>query len=77
MERKPILSEQDRYSKIDDRESKIAELEADGFVPMKEWRSEEAKRVGVCDIAIAMRLTRGHYGNLERYAFNKRVIYVR
>jgi hypothetical protein len=62
---------------MEERENKIRELLADGWLTMKQWRAEEAKRQGVCDIAIAMRITRGAYKNLQRYEFNKRVVYVK
>jgi len=46
------------------------------WIPMKRWRMEEARKEGVCDIAIAMRLTRGKYPDLKIRRHNKRVVFV-
>ena len=43
---------------------------------MKQWRCEEAMRLGVGDNAVAKRLERGYYSRLRIERINKRVVRV-
>jgi hypothetical protein len=43
---------------------------------MKVWRAEEARRLGIGEIAVAMRITRGKYLGLKVRRVNARVVFV-
>ena len=59
------------------RNQQIENLVKDGWIPMKQWRVEEGERLGISEVGVAMKFTRGAYSNLKRIWFNRRVIYVK
>ena len=46
------------------------------YIPMKQWRYEQAALAGVTETAIANRIAVGRYPNLKTLRFNKRVVFV-
>lgn len=46
------------------------------WIPMKQWRMEEAEMAGVQDASIANRLARGKYPGLKIKHINSRVVFV-
>ncbi len=47
------------------------------YIPMKEWRYSEAKRLHVSESCIAMRIARGYYPDLKVERVNSRTVFVR
>ena len=53
------------------------ELRRRGMIQYKEWRIDEAERLGVTPSCIAGRIARGEYDNLKIRRVNKRVVFVK
>lgn len=47
------------------------------WIPMKQWRAQEARRQFRSESAIAMRINRGKYPRLKVKRFNARVVLVK
>ena len=45
-------------------------------IQMKQWRAHEARKHGVSESAIAMRLSRGGYPDLQTRRLNQRIVFV-